>query len=408
MKENINTRESQKTHRRDADGADYSDKGFILSQQAIARLAKIGQWRYVEGVLTCDAMLSSILEVPQATQINDVDTFLSYFRDAHKGLFKKAMQQAHQKKKPFELVLEINTAQGKEKWIKICGKPEDGSGEAISVAGIMQAIDIQSELTQNFHEECQACHLQMARRTSELNNLNQELESFTYYVSHDLRAPLRAIMGFAEALDEDEEGLSDDARHYLRRILSNGQKMNDLIDNLLKYSRADNVRKAVFNPVNLNELVGQVIKENFFQHDNLITTGQLPVVKGDKQMLMQLFVNLVGNAIKYSSRADPQKVNIFCEEENNQELIIVIKDNGVGFDMAYVNRLFKAFERLHDDIDFEGTGVGLALCKKIMDIHMGRIWAESKEGCGATFYLAFERYEENGEMENIAGRQKHR
>lgn len=227
----------------------------------------------------------------------------------------------------------------------------------------------------------------VARRTAELQEANQELESFSYSVSHDLRAPLRAVDGFAAILVEDHgDELSADAQRYLVRIRTSAQQMGALIDDLLAFSRLgrQEIRRA---PVDMRELARVVVEEVCRQEKRDVSEvhiGDLPPTSGERSMLKQVFVNLVQNALKYTRGKQPAHIVVDAVREGD-EVVYFVKDDGVGFDMRYADKLFGVFQRLHPAEEFEGTGVGLAVVKRVVERHGGRIWAESAPGEGATF-----------------------
>jgi signal transduction histidine kinase len=226
-------------------------------------------------------------------------------------------------------------------------------------------------------------------RTQELEVVNKELEAFSYSVSHDLRAPLRAVSGYTMMLKEDyEDSLDDEARRILGNILSNVKMMGRLIDDLIGFSRLGkrDVRKQV---TDMKELVEGCVAEltpawpeGRFQ----IEIGALPACMGDSDLLKQVWINLIGNSMKYSSRNAEPRIDVGAVEER-AGTIYFVRDNGAGFEMRYADKLFKVFQRLHSQEEFEGTGVGLALVKRIVDKHRGEIWAESSPGKGAVFYF---------------------
>ena len=228
----------------------------------------------------------------------------------------------------------------------------------------------------------------VAQRTAELTQANRELESFSYSVSHDLRAPLRAINGFARLLYENEyERLGEEARHMLERIQHGSNRMGELIDDLLDYSRAARVSLAP-RAVDLDHLARDVAAELGEAYPAArFEVAPLPVIKGDSILLRQVLENLVGNALKYSSRRERPLIEIGCRAGNGA-VEVFVKDNGAGFDMRYAGKLFGMFQRLHTDRDFPGTGVGLAICKRIVERHGGSIRAESAPEAGATFYFS--------------------
>lgn len=231
---------------------------------------------------------------------------------------------------------------------------------------------------------------QVRQRTTELEAANQELEAFSYSVSHDLRAPLRHIQGFAQLLESSGEGsLTETQKRHLNCIGNSALEMSTLIDDLLNFSRmgrADMQRAEV----DLQELVESVITkiQPEIEGRNIVwEKGKLPHVQADLALLRQVFSNLLLNAVKYSRPRDPAKIEIGCKIEP-KEIVIFVRDNGVGFDMQYADKLFGVFQRFHRKEDFEGTGIGLANVRRIITRHGGRTWAESKPGEGATFYFS--------------------
>ncbi|GCC50480.1 hypothetical protein SanaruYs_06950 [Chryseotalea sanaruensis] len=222
----------------------------------------------------------------------------------------------------------------------------------------------------------------------ELEIVNQQLKSFSYSVSHDLRSPLRAVGGYAEMLAEDySTRLDEEANRLLRNIRSNAKRMGTLIDDLLTFSRLG--RKEVHKRmINMNQIAEAALAEvsESLTHQAKVTIEALPEVMADQSLMRHVLTNLVSNAIKYSSKCTEPIVKIsFTQDEN--DFIFCVSDNGVGFDMKYVNKLFGVFQRLHLDSEFEGTGVGLAIVYRIIQKHGGTIRAEAKVGAGAAFYF---------------------
>ena len=229
----------------------------------------------------------------------------------------------------------------------------------------------------------------LKQRARELEAKNQELESFTYSVSHDLRTPLRSIDGFSKlVLDDAWQKLDDKERDYLQRSRSAAQKMGHLIDDLLQLS---NVSRAGFKPqdIDLSEMVkANIDKLRQIEPGREIELDIEPNVKatGDQSLLDIAVSNLVENAWKYSSKKPHAKIR-FAKQERDGEVVYYIKDNGVGFDTRYINKLFGPFQRLHSGDEYPGTGIGLATVNRIIDRHGGKIWANAKVGRGATFYF---------------------
>jgi signal transduction histidine kinase len=226
-------------------------------------------------------------------------------------------------------------------------------------------------------------------RTAQLAGVNKELEAFSYSVSHDLRAPLRAIAGFANLLIEDHgEDLNKEARRKLEVIVGESHRMGSLIDDLLAFSRLGRkVMQAV--ELDMTELVRSVHEALVQQHQGMpveFRLGALPRGNGDRVLLGQVWTNLLSNAFKFSSRREQPlvEVNAISDEK---EHIYFVRDNGAGFDPRYQSKLFEVFQRLHDSSEFPGTGVGLALVRRIVSRHGGRVWAEGRPDAGATFYF---------------------
>jgi signal transduction histidine kinase len=228
------------------------------------------------------------------------------------------------------------------------------------------------------------------RRTSQLQAVNKELEAFSYSVSHDLRAPLRHIDGFAQLLQRHLDATLDDTgRRYLATIADSAKRLGRLIDELLVFSRMGRteIRQSV---VPLGPLVAGVIRELQPETgDRQIewVIGELPAVEGDPAMLRQVWVNLLSNAVKYSRRRPQARIEISHRHDPADGEVFAVHDNGAGFDMKYVDKLFGVFQRLHSAAEFEGTGIGLANVQRIVVRHGGRVWAEGRPEEGATFYF---------------------
>lgn len=225
----------------------------------------------------------------------------------------------------------------------------------------------------------------------ELKKTNAELEAFTYSVSHDLRAPLRGIIGFTAILEEDYSSkLDDEARRITTVIKNNTLKMGHLIDALLSFSRMGK-QEIMKTQINTQKIVHEIVDELVQQNNRHATIGwnihALPPVNADTNTIRQVWINLISNAIKYSSHKQHPYIEINSESRDGQ-IVFSVTDNGVGFDQQYSHKLFKVFQRLHGPEEFEGTGVGLALVEKIISRHGGKVWAEGKVDEGACFYFS--------------------
>jgi signal transduction histidine kinase len=232
----------------------------------------------------------------------------------------------------------------------------------------------------------------LKKAEQEAAKVNSELESFTYSVSHDLRAPLRSINGYAEILKEDYgDKIDEEGNRTIEVISKNAKRMGQLIDDLLGFARLGR-QELRTSRINMNDLVESVLKELLDQQQGrsvVLDVKPLETSLGDVNMIRQVWVNLLSNALKYSQKKEVSRIEISCQElVRPSETVYTVKDNGAGFDMQYKSKLFGVFSRLHKIQDFEGTGVGLALSKRIIDRHKGRIWAESKVNEGAAFYFS--------------------
>lgn len=229
----------------------------------------------------------------------------------------------------------------------------------------------------------------IVRCTQELEAVNKDFEAFAYSVSHDLKAPLRAINGFTDILVKKYgDKIDDQGKELIGVIIANAKKMGQLIEDLLQFSRIGRKDLEV-GECSMEEVVQKVITEakNLNSGRKIeVTVEQLPPAKGDKNLLERVWESLISNAIKYSREKPETKITIGGSKADN-EVIYFIKDNGAGFDMKYKDNLFKAFQRLHGS-EFEGTGLGLANISRIITKHGGRVWAEGKVDEGATFYFS--------------------
>jgi PAS domain S-box-containing protein len=239
-------------------------------------------------------------------------------------------------------------------------------------------------------EDVNEARFELEKVNAEMTILNQELESFSYSISHDLRAPLRAIDGFSKLIEEDYyDKLDDEGKENIEIIRNNAQMMGTLINDLLEFSRLSR-KDFKFHEIDMNEIVKEQInelKQANRERNIKFKLRKLPNVKADKSMMKQVMQNLLSNAVKYSQIRE--EAIIECGwQKRDEETVFFIKDNGVGFNMKYVGKLFGVFQRLHSSKEFEGTGVGLAIVQRIINKHGGNVWAEAEVDQGATFYFS--------------------
>ena len=232
---------------------------------------------------------------------------------------------------------------------------------------------------------------ELGKRSADLEASNKELEAFAYSISHDLRAPLRHMAGFTELLQKNTASVLDEkSKRYVTMILESAQRMGNLIDDLLAFSRISRA-EAHKTAVDLEELVQEAVTEaqqDTRGRDIVWRVGRLPHCYGDRSMLRLVLVNLISNAVKFTRTRARAKIEIGCLKEEKDQVVVFVRDNGVGFDMRYASKLFGVFQRLHRAETFEGTGIGLATVQRIVHRHGGKVWAESLVDKGSTFYFS--------------------
>ncbi|MCU7497457.1 MAG: PAS domain S-box protein [Ignavibacteria bacterium] len=301
-------------------------------------------------------------------------------------------------KTKFEIDSVLRTLKGKEvhthiRWNVAEGFEQTYAKVLVTIEDITElkkteeALRISNHELNKLNEELEE---RVKKRTEQLEAANKELEAFSYSVSHDLKAPLRAIDGFSQILlDDFGPEFNPEAKRFLNIISKNAGQMEQLIEDLLAFSKIYNREKNEVL-INMNSLVASITEQ--FIKDNsgrkiLFTIRELPESTGDRPMLQQVWINLVSNAVKFTKDRDEALIEIGGEKRGN-EVVYYIKDNGTGFNMEYAYKLFGVFQRLHPSSEFEGTGVGLAIVQRILRRHEGNIWAEAEAGKGATFYFS--------------------
>jgi light-regulated signal transduction histidine kinase (bacteriophytochrome) len=260
---------------------------------------------------------------------------------------------------------------------------------ALDRVRLVESMRRSQEQLQRFNQELER---RVALRTAQLEASNQELEAFSYTVSHDLRAPLRAIDGFARILQEDERPrVTEAGQHYIDMISDNAEEMGQLIDGLLTFSRLtrQEMKRQTINPADVvDPVIERLTAENPDRHIEF-KVRDLPPCRSDLLLLQQVYANLLGNAVKFSRNSDPARIEVgaLTQAGADGKTIYYVRDNGVGFDMKYADKLFGVFQRLHRADEFEGSGAGLAIVQRIVHRHGGEVWAQSTQGQGATFYF---------------------
>jgi signal transduction histidine kinase/HAMP domain-containing protein len=304
----------------------------------------------------------------------------------------RAREAAIRNASAYDCDLRILRTDGAECWLAIRGKfvrkEDSGMGQLIGVArDITEGKRAELEI-RRLNQELER---RVEERTSELWAANQELEAFSYTISHDLRAPLRALSGFSRMLTEEigTDPMPGQAGLYLDRIATNASRMSQMLDDLLLFSRASRAPLAR-REVRPEQLVKELLKDlRFPEADRAqIRIEPMPACQADPALLRQVYTNLISNALKYSGKAEQPRVEIGATLNGEAPVTYFVQDNGAGFDMNYADKLFGVFQRLHTDKEFAGTGVGLAIVHRIVHRHGGRIWANAAPGKGATFYFS--------------------
>jgi PAS domain S-box-containing protein len=284
---------------------------------------------------------------------------------------------------------------GRETWVSTTKMPlRDEQGRIVGTFGISKDIT-QKKLADE----------ELKKKTAELARSNSELEQFAYVASHDLQEPLRMVASYTQLLARRYRGkLDSDAEEFIGYAVEGVTRMQSLINDLLAYSRVG-TRPIQENPTRLKDSLEAALSNlrlNIDENEAVITSEELPVVQGDKMQLGQLFQNLIGNAIKFRSESAP-RIHISARKES-RHWIIGVQDNGIGIDPQYFQRIFVIFQRLHRKKEYPGTGIGLAICKKIAERHGGRIWVESEPGRGSIFYITLPWLKERHNVERQSKR----
>ena len=363
----------------------------------MSRMAKVGGWGFdvATGEGDWTEEVARIHDLDPGTPISAARG-LDYYAPESRPLIERAVKEAVELARPYDLELELVSAKGVHKWVRTQGQPIAEHGRVVRVNGAFQDITEQKKAQEEIRRLNASLEHRVAERTAELQAANAELEAFAYAVSHDLRGPLRAMSGFSQALEEDfGAGLPAEAKGYLAQIVVGSQRMGELIDGLLALSRCtrgDLQRETV----DLSELAERVKRDLQREEPGRRARWRIqPGLRagGDPRMIEAVLRNLLGNAWKYSAGQEAAEIAFERTVEGGLPFFRV-SDNGAGFDMAHAGKLFQPFQRLHRQDEFPGLGIGLATVQRILHRHGGRILARSEPGRGAEFLFSLPAHSE--------------
>jgi signal transduction histidine kinase len=343
------------------------------------RLARVGGWEI-------DLVAQTLSWTDEVYRIHEVEPGyrptleegIAFYAPEAVPVLAEAVRRAGQDGTAFDLELPFITAKGRRLWVRAVGQAYRREDAIIKVGGVFQDVTSRRVAVD-----------ELRQHAGWLAAANSELEAFSYSVSHDLRAPLRAIDGFAHILTtEHSSQLTEEGRRVLAVISTEAARMNQLIDDLLTFSKMGR-QPMLMTGLDLGAMTREVFAECAARTGStasLRLEGPIPLAFGDRPMVRQVLVNLVSNAVKFTATTRPATVIVEGRREG-KDVVFTIRDNGVGFDMRYAAKLFRVFQRLHTTSEFEGTGVGLALVHRIIQRHGGRVWAEGAVGEGAAFHF---------------------
>ncbi len=355
------------------------------------RLARVGGWEIniKDNSLYWSETTRKIHEVDPGF-VPNVESGINFYTPEARPVISQCVDKAIRLGESFDVELELITAKKNRLWVRAFGEAYRENGEIVKIGGVFQDINKRKLASEEIRQLNAELEDRVILRTAQLEATNKELEAFAYSVSHDLRAPLRAVDGFSRIVMEDYgDKLGTEGERMLGLIRSNTQKMDQLINDLLNLSRVSR-RDLRYSDIDMTEMVTSVFNETAppdVKGNIKFQVDKLPDAFADPTFLKQVWINLITNAIKFSSKKREPKIKIGSRIENHTYTYF-INDNGVGFNQEYAHKLFGVFQRLHKSEDFEGTGVGLAIVQRIIHRFDGKVWAESVEGKGATFYFS--------------------
>jgi PAS domain S-box-containing protein len=362
---------------------------YALSTRA-ARLG-VWDWDLQRNELVWDDRMYELYGVKREDFAGAYEAWLQGIHPDDRAASDEISKQAQRGEREYDTEFRVVWPDGSIHYLKAYGQfVKDAEGKPVRMTGVNYDITELKEAEHKVTELNRDLERRVDERTAQLEAANKELEAFSYSVSHDLRTPLRAIDGFSHILLEDYAGkLDDEGKRLLNVVRNSTSRMGQLIDDILQFSRSGRLEMTL-SEIDMKQLAQEVYAElqpSAADSKLQLEIESIPPARGDRSMMRQVLVNLLSNSIKFSRTSEIPKVLVGASV-NEDETIYFVKDNGVGFDMRYVDKLFGVFQRLHSVNEFEGTGIGLAIVKRIVNRHGGRVWAEGKVNEGATIYFA--------------------
>jgi PAS domain S-box-containing protein len=342
------------------------------------RVTKVGGWQFdvASGKVEWTEEVYRVHGVPDDYDPGDPERDMAFYAPEDRPRIAEAFARAIEKGEPYDLVLRLLTGDGRPIWVRTVGEAELRGGEVVRVYGNIMDVT----------ERVEAADV-LARRTADLERSNRELEQFAYVASHDLQEPLRMVASYTQLLGRRyRDHLDQDAKEFIDFAVDGAVRMQNLIQDLLLYSRVGSNGRP-FEKIDSHAALARAVanlRVAIAESGAVVTNGVLPAVVADEMQLTQVFQNLVGNGIKFRRQGVTPRIHVSAERRG-AEWIFSVRDNGIGIAPEFRTRIFAIFQRLHTRDEYPGTGIGLAICKRIVDRHRGRIWAESGDDGGTTF-----------------------
>jgi len=369
-----------------------------------SRLARVGGWE-IDLIHNTNVWTDAVYEIHETTREEHtptVESGINFYTPEAIPIISDAVQKAITEGTPFDLELQIITVKKNIKWVRIISQSYYENNEVVKIGGVFQDINQKKLIEEELIQHRENLELLVKEKTNDLalaiTNLersNQELEQFAYIASHDLQEPLRMVSSYTQLLEKRYgDKLDQNAKEFIGYAVDGSIRMQRLINDLLDYSRVATKGKS-FVKLDMTALLGYAVANLYStiqETGTIITNDELPFCMGDESQLIRVFQNLLGNAIKFTKDKAPQIHVSVVESTTNWT--IGVKDNGIGIDPQYQYRVFNIFQRLHSSAEYPGTGIGLAICKRIVERHGGTIWFESEIGKGTTFKFTLNKIQE--------------